>query len=153
MHVCIFFCVGPSCRHIKKGTDQTLLKKLSGDSDWTSCQDCNHEENKENISNALQQDSEQEQETPVVWMCLKCGHRVSLFKPIYLIDFDSVWSDFFAKWPDVSFLSGMWTKFWEPACYQTLRDSAFRSTLPGDLFGQLECVVSMFLWCVDHGDI
>lgn len=80
----VFFCVGPSCRHIKKGTDQTLLKKLSGDSDLTSCQDCNHEENKENISNTLQQDSEQEQETPVVWMCLKCGHRVSLFNPFIL---------------------------------------------------------------------
>ncbi|XP_044058335.1 ubiquitin carboxyl-terminal hydrolase 16 [Siniperca chuatsi] len=66
---------GPSCRHIKKGTDQTLLKKLSGNSDWTSCQDCKHEENKENISSTLPQDSEEEQETAAVWMCLKCGHR------------------------------------------------------------------------------
>uniref|UniRef100_A0A8D0DAT1 Ubiquitin carboxyl-terminal hydrolase n=1 Tax=Sander lucioperca TaxID=283035 RepID=A0A8D0DAT1_SANLU len=66
---------GPSCRHIKKGTDQTLLKKLSGNSDWTSCQDCKHEENKENISSTAPQDSEEEKETASVWMCLKCGHR------------------------------------------------------------------------------
>ncbi|KAM9359034.1 ubiquitin carboxyl-terminal hydrolase 16 [Symphorus nematophorus] len=66
---------GPSCRHIKKGTDQTLLKKLSGNSDWTNCQDCKHEENKENISTTVQQESEEEQETAAIWMCLKCGHR------------------------------------------------------------------------------
>ncbi|TMS07819.1 Ubiquitin carboxyl-terminal hydrolase 16 [Larimichthys crocea] len=64
---------GPSCRHIKKGTDQTLLKKLSGVSDWLSCQVCENEENKENIGAAMQQDSEEEQQA--VWMCLKCGHR------------------------------------------------------------------------------
>uniref|UniRef100_A0A4W6E0X3 Ubiquitin carboxyl-terminal hydrolase n=1 Tax=Lates calcarifer TaxID=8187 RepID=A0A4W6E0X3_LATCA len=66
---------GPSCRHIKKGTDQTLLKKLYGHSDWTSCQDCKHEENKENNSTPLPQESEEEQETAGIWMCLKCGHR------------------------------------------------------------------------------
>ncbi|XP_076590605.1 ubiquitin carboxyl-terminal hydrolase 16 [Chaetodon auriga] len=64
---------GPSCRHIKKGTDQTLLKKLN--SDCTRCQDCKHEENKEKISTSLQQDPEVEQQTAGVWMCLKCGHR------------------------------------------------------------------------------
>lgn len=88
--VCLFvfsIFIGPSCRHIKKGADQTLLKKLSENSDWMSCQDCKHEENKENISNTLQQDSEEEQETAVVWMCLKCGHRVSLFSSFFLIDF------------------------------------------------------------------
>ncbi|XP_069017313.1 ubiquitin carboxyl-terminal hydrolase 16 [Embiotoca jacksoni] len=66
---------GPSCKHIKKGTDQTLLKKLSGNSDWTSCSDCQHGENKENISTALPQDSDLELETGGTWMCLKCGHR------------------------------------------------------------------------------
>ncbi|KAL6115838.1 usp16 [Pungitius sinensis] len=65
---------GPSCRHIKKGTDQTLLKKLSGNSNWTSCQHCKHEENKENISTTVPQNSEEEQETIPIWMCLKCGH-------------------------------------------------------------------------------
>uniref|UniRef100_A0A674PPE0 Ubiquitin carboxyl-terminal hydrolase n=1 Tax=Takifugu rubripes TaxID=31033 RepID=A0A674PPE0_TAKRU len=68
----MFFFSGPSCRHIKKGTDQALLKKLSGNSKWTSCQDCKDEENKEN--NCMEQDCEEEQETPAIWMCLKCGH-------------------------------------------------------------------------------
>ncbi|KAM9317819.1 ubiquitin carboxyl-terminal hydrolase 16 isoform 2-T2 [Pholidichthys leucotaenia] len=68
-----FELTGPSCRHIKKGTDQTLLKKLSGNSDWTRCQDCKQEENKENIDTALDQDSAEE--TAGTWMCLKCGHR------------------------------------------------------------------------------
>ncbi|KAM8904316.1 ubiquitin carboxyl-terminal hydrolase 16 isoform 1-T2 [Spinachia spinachia] len=65
---------GPSCRHIKKGTDQTLLKKLSGNSNWTSCQHCKHEENKENISTTVPHDSDEEEETIPIWMCLKCGH-------------------------------------------------------------------------------
>lgn len=73
-----FFFTAPSCRHIKKGTDQTLLKKLSN-SDWTSCQDCKNEDNKENISTTLSEDPEEEKETAGLWMCLKCGHRVSLF--------------------------------------------------------------------------
>ncbi|XP_068441055.1 ubiquitin carboxyl-terminal hydrolase 16 isoform X2 [Clinocottus analis] len=62
---------GPSCRHIKKGTDQTILKKLSGNSDWTSCQDCKHEENS---SSTVPQDADEEKETTAIWMCLKCGH-------------------------------------------------------------------------------
>ncbi|XP_035800654.2 ubiquitin carboxyl-terminal hydrolase 16 isoform X2 [Amphiprion ocellaris] len=66
---------GPSCRHIKKGTDQTLLKKLSGNVDWTSCQDCKNEENKENISTTLPEEAEEDKETGGMWMCLKCGHR------------------------------------------------------------------------------
>lgn len=148
-HCFLFIFVGPSCRHIKKGTDQTLLKKLSGNSDWTSCQDCKHEEHKENISTTLPQDTEEEQETAAVWMCLKCGHRVSLFNP-FIIQILTVYEGTFAKWPDASFLPGMWTKLWEPACHQTLSDSSVRSTLPGGQFGQLECVVSMLLCCVSH---
>ncbi|KAF3847461.1 hypothetical protein F7725_020489 [Dissostichus mawsoni] len=71
----------PSCRHIKKGSDQTLLKKLSGSGDWTSCQDCKpeeneeNEENKENISTTVPLESEEEKEMEPMWMCLKCGHR------------------------------------------------------------------------------
>lgn len=85
MHRMMIFMVyalisGPSCRHIKKGTDQTFLKKLSGNSKWTSCQDCKDEENKENVDNFMQQDCEEEQETPAIWMCLKCGHSVSFPK-------------------------------------------------------------------------
>ncbi|XP_074535533.1 ubiquitin carboxyl-terminal hydrolase 16 [Halichoeres trimaculatus] len=70
-----FDLTGPSCRHIKKGTDQTLLKKLSGNSDWIHCQDCKHEENKENIGSTQPQEAEEENEGVPVWMCLKCGHR------------------------------------------------------------------------------
>ncbi|XP_062241470.1 ubiquitin carboxyl-terminal hydrolase 16 isoform X2 [Platichthys flesus] len=68
---------GPNCRHIKKGTDQTLLKKLTGSSDWTSCQDCKHDENKENsdTNQAQQEEEEEESGGAAVWMCLKCGHR------------------------------------------------------------------------------
>uniref|UniRef100_A0A3B5L9I4 Ubiquitin carboxyl-terminal hydrolase n=1 Tax=Xiphophorus couchianus TaxID=32473 RepID=A0A3B5L9I4_9TELE len=64
---------GPSCRHIRKGTDQTLIKKLSAVSDWTRCQECKHEDNKENISTTKSEESEEE--TVPLWMCLKCGHR------------------------------------------------------------------------------
>ncbi|XP_041659541.1 ubiquitin carboxyl-terminal hydrolase 16 isoform X2 [Cheilinus undulatus] len=66
---------GPSCRHIKKGSDQTLLKKLPGNSDWMNCQDCKHEENKQSVSTTLPQEPEEENETAPIWMCLKCGHR------------------------------------------------------------------------------
>ncbi|XP_029027487.1 ubiquitin carboxyl-terminal hydrolase 16 [Betta splendens] len=66
---------GPSCRHIKKGADQALLKKLHEISDWTSCQDCQQHERKENASATLPQDSEEDKENIPVWMCLKCGHR------------------------------------------------------------------------------
>ncbi|XP_028319939.1 ubiquitin carboxyl-terminal hydrolase 16 [Gouania willdenowi] len=74
----------PSCRHIRKGTEQTLLKKLSSLSDWTSCEDCKHEQNKENISGAVSQEREEDEEEEEegaaaagggMWMCLKCGHR------------------------------------------------------------------------------
>ncbi|KAM4743372.1 ubiquitin carboxyl-terminal hydrolase 16 isoform 1-T2 [Anableps anableps] len=66
---------GPSCRHIRKGTDQTLVKKLCAVSDWTNCQDCKPEESKENISTTQPEESEEEKETVAIWMCLKCGHR------------------------------------------------------------------------------
>ena len=67
---------GPSCRHIKKGTDQTLFKKFSENANWTSCQDCKNEENKEKINICMEQGCEEEQETAGIWMCLKCGHSV-----------------------------------------------------------------------------
>lgn len=71
--------LGPSCRHIKKGSEQNLLKKLAGNSDWTICQDCKQEENKENTNTSLPEASEDQEETAEIWMCLKCGHRVSLY--------------------------------------------------------------------------
>uniref|UniRef100_A0A8C6M595 Ubiquitin carboxyl-terminal hydrolase n=1 Tax=Nothobranchius furzeri TaxID=105023 RepID=A0A8C6M595_NOTFU len=64
----------PTCRHIKKGTDQTLLKKLPSISDWSRCQDCKHED-KENINTSEEQDSEEDTDAGGIWMCLKCGHR------------------------------------------------------------------------------
>ncbi|XP_061575717.1 ubiquitin carboxyl-terminal hydrolase 16 [Cololabis saira] len=70
-----FDLIVPSCRHIKKGTDQTLIKKLASILDWTSCQDCKPVENKENISTTPPPDAEEEKETMGLWMCLKCGHR------------------------------------------------------------------------------
>ncbi|KAF7664931.1 hypothetical protein LDENG_00161340 [Lucifuga dentata] len=63
---------GPSCRHIKKGIDQTFLKKWAAIPD---CQDCKTEEDKENDNQKLPENSEEEEETPAIWMCLKCGHR------------------------------------------------------------------------------
>lgn len=76
------FFAGPSCRHIKKGTDQTLFKKLTENSNWTSCQDCKNEENKEKIDTSMQQGCEEEQESASIWMCLKCGHSVGFtFSP------------------------------------------------------------------------
>lgn len=65
---------GPSCRHIKKGTDQAIVKKLTGNADcqWTNCQDCNPEDKDDNSGRS--QDTETEDSGPV-WMCLKCGHR------------------------------------------------------------------------------
>lgn len=63
---------GPSCRHIKKGTDQTLVKKLTGNADWTNCQDCKNED-KADADSSPPQDTERE--SGPIWMCLKCGHR------------------------------------------------------------------------------
>ncbi|KAK7882954.1 hypothetical protein WMY93_029128 [Mugilogobius chulae] len=62
---------GPSCRHIKKGTDQAVVKKLSGNADWTNCQDCNNDDKDDNSPS---QETETEESEPV-WLCLKCGHR------------------------------------------------------------------------------
>ncbi|XP_061682858.1 ubiquitin carboxyl-terminal hydrolase 16 [Syngnathoides biaculeatus] len=71
-----FEMTGPVCRHIRKGTDQTLLKTISGIFDWTRCQDCNNDDNKENISTDHSVDSDDEKDAVVeVWMCMKCGHR------------------------------------------------------------------------------
>ncbi|XP_072316322.1 ubiquitin carboxyl-terminal hydrolase 16 [Eucyclogobius newberryi] len=62
---------GPSCRHIKKGTDQAVVKKLSGNADWTNCQECNSDNKGDN---GPSQETQTEESEPV-WLCLKCGHR------------------------------------------------------------------------------
>ncbi|XP_037123670.1 ubiquitin carboxyl-terminal hydrolase 16 [Syngnathus acus] len=71
-----FEMTGPVCRHIRKGTDKTVLKKVSGVFDWTSCQDCQNEEPKKGIRiKDPSVDSEEEKDSVDVWMCMKCGHR------------------------------------------------------------------------------
>ncbi|XP_067306287.1 ubiquitin carboxyl-terminal hydrolase 16 [Pseudorasbora parva] len=60
---------GVSCTHIRKGIDQSLLKKAG--LSLSSCQDC------EPIKPVEEQIPEDEidREGPALWMCLKCGHR------------------------------------------------------------------------------
>ncbi|KAM8853403.1 ubiquitin carboxyl-terminal hydrolase 16 isoform 1-T1 [Synchiropus picturatus] len=65
----------PSCRHIRKGTDQTIIKKVPASCKWTTCQDCNEQDEGENADAELMQELEDEADAVAVWMCLKCGHR------------------------------------------------------------------------------
>ncbi|XP_036392422.1 ubiquitin carboxyl-terminal hydrolase 16 [Megalops cyprinoides] len=61
---------GPSCTHIRKGIDQSLLRKIAQDVNWFSCLECKEE--------SVPSPSEEEElngETPAIWVCLKCGHR------------------------------------------------------------------------------
>ncbi|CAM4556046.1 unnamed protein product [Leuciscus chuanchicus] len=60
---------GVSCTHIRKGIDNSFLKKAA--LNLSSCQDC--EPNKP-VEDQVSED-EIERESPAVWMCLKCGHR------------------------------------------------------------------------------
>ncbi|KAK6296351.1 hypothetical protein J4Q44_G00324930 [Coregonus suidteri] len=62
---------GPSCSHIRKGVDHSFLKKPGIDYTRNSCQDCKDEE----PAAAVEDPSEEMRETPMIWMCLKCGHR------------------------------------------------------------------------------
>ncbi|KAG5837476.1 hypothetical protein ANANG_G00239670 [Anguilla anguilla] len=63
-----FEVAGPSCVHIRKGIDQSLLKKTSADVAWNTCQDCKDEDGP--VSS-----DDQNGECPLIWVCLKCGHR------------------------------------------------------------------------------
>ncbi|XP_036413196.1 ubiquitin carboxyl-terminal hydrolase 16 [Colossoma macropomum] len=63
---------GATCTHIRKGIEHNLLKKVSLDKTWNTCQAC--EEEKPSNGDA-QAENEASQEGPAVWMCLKCGHR------------------------------------------------------------------------------
>ncbi|KAK2880727.1 hypothetical protein Q8A67_017995 [Cirrhinus molitorella] len=62
---------GVSCTHIRKGTEHSLLKKVSLNEQWSSCQDC---EPDKPVEKQILED-ETDRESPAVWMCLKCGHR------------------------------------------------------------------------------
>lgn len=59
----------PMCRHIRKGLEQSNLKRALVDVEWNICQDCK-------MDNKLKDKSEEEtEENPSVWLCLKCGHQ------------------------------------------------------------------------------
>lgn len=59
----------PTCRHIRKGLEQGHLKKALVNVEWHVCQDCK-------ADNKTQENSEEEtDESPSIWLCLKCGHR------------------------------------------------------------------------------
>ncbi|KAF7251268.1 Ubiquitin carboxyl-terminal hydrolase 16, partial [Varanus komodoensis] len=60
----------PVCKHLRKGLDQGHLKKALQNVDWNSCQDC------QPLNSGTREKSEEEAEDrPVIWLCLKCGHR------------------------------------------------------------------------------
>uniref|UniRef100_A0A8C8VPP9 Ubiquitin carboxyl-terminal hydrolase 16 n=1 Tax=Pelusios castaneus TaxID=367368 RepID=A0A8C8VPP9_9SAUR len=59
----------PVCKHIRKGLEQGHLKKLLPNVEWNVCQDCK-------TDNKTRDNSEEEvEESPSIWLCLKCGHR------------------------------------------------------------------------------
>lgn len=67
------------CTHIRKGLDQGHVRKALQNVEWHVCQDC-----------SKTQEKAEEQETDEgtsIWLCLKCGHRVSLLLLICLNTF------------------------------------------------------------------
>lgn len=63
----------PTCKHIRKGLEEGAVKKALVNVDWTLCQDCQAEtKEKTNI------EEEEQTQAQVIWLCLKCGHRVRL---------------------------------------------------------------------------
>ncbi|XP_025889447.1 ubiquitin carboxyl-terminal hydrolase 16 isoform X1 [Nothoprocta perdicaria] len=57
----------PVCKHIRKGLEQTHLKKALLNVEWHICQDCK--------ADNKQEEPEETDESPSIWLCLKCGHR------------------------------------------------------------------------------
>ncbi|XP_052530030.1 ubiquitin carboxyl-terminal hydrolase 16 isoform X2 [Tympanuchus pallidicinctus] len=60
--------VEPVCKHIRKGLEQSHLKKALLNVEWHVCQDCK-------ADNKTQENEEETDESPPIWLCLKCGHR------------------------------------------------------------------------------
>ncbi|XP_055965448.1 ubiquitin carboxyl-terminal hydrolase 16 isoform X2 [Sorex fumeus] len=59
----------PVCRHLRKGLEQSNLKKALVNVEWNICQDCK-------TDNKVKDKSEEEsEENPSIWLCLKCGHQ------------------------------------------------------------------------------
>lgn len=76
--------LGVSCSHIRKGIERSLLKRISLNDHWIRCQDCetvkpadsHREKDEDHTENPADNEmSEDNRESPAVWMCLKCGHR------------------------------------------------------------------------------
>lgn len=68
----LFIFVEPLCKHIRKGLEQGHLKKALLNVEWHVCQDCKADDKTQEKS------EEDTDESPSIWLCLKCGHRVSL---------------------------------------------------------------------------
>lgn len=68
----LFIFVEPLCKHIRKGLEQGHLKKALVNVEWHVCQDCKADDKTQEKS------EEDTDESPSIWLCLKCGHRVSL---------------------------------------------------------------------------
>nr|XP_045006579.1 ubiquitin carboxyl-terminal hydrolase 16 isoform X2 [Jaculus jaculus] len=67
--VIILYISGPTCKHLRKGLEQSHLKKALVNVEWNICQDCK-------TDNKIKDKSEEEtEENPSVWLCLKCGHQ------------------------------------------------------------------------------
>ncbi|XP_062454137.1 ubiquitin carboxyl-terminal hydrolase 16 isoform X1 [Rhea pennata] len=58
----------PVCKHIRKGLEQSHLKKALLNVEWHVCQDCKTDDK-------TREKSEETDEGPSIWLCLKCGHR------------------------------------------------------------------------------
>ncbi|KAK9402168.1 ubiquitin carboxyl-terminal hydrolase 16 [Crotalus adamanteus] len=62
--------LGPTCKHLRKGLEQGLLKKTLQTVDLNSCQDCRIDDNKTD-----EKSDKRAEDKPSIWLCLKCGHR------------------------------------------------------------------------------
>ncbi|XP_015679185.1 ubiquitin carboxyl-terminal hydrolase 16 [Protobothrops mucrosquamatus] len=62
--------LGPTCKHLRKGLEQGLLKKALQAVDLNSCQDCQIDDNKTD-----EKSDKRAEDKPTIWLCLKCGHR------------------------------------------------------------------------------
>lgn len=58
------------CVHIRKGLEQSWLRKMGPDHNWNFCQGC--EQVKKQSESQPGEDGVEAQ----IWTCLKCGHRV-----------------------------------------------------------------------------
>lgn len=70
------------CKHIHKGLDQSHVRKALQNVEWDVCQDC-----KADSKTQEKAEEEETDEGTSIWLCLKCGHRVSLLLLICLNTF------------------------------------------------------------------